>query len=128
MAAALRGVLGSSPPSLRSGRTGMKAALVPRAARDFAPPAGGARRRPRKFWYVYMLECEDGALYTGITTDVETRLKRHQAGRGSSYVRQHRAVRMVHTERVASKSEALRREIEIKGWGREKKLALLTHA
>ena len=76
-------------------------------------------------WYVYILRCEDGALYTGSTTDVQARLKRHRAGRGSSYVRQHGAAKVVYTETYAGKSQVLKRELEIKGWDRHKKLAPL---
>ncbi len=77
-------------------------------------------------WYLYVAQCEDGSLYTGITTDVATRLQEHNAGQGSKYVRSKGAARLVYSEPHASRSLAQQREIEVKGWAREKKLTLLT--
>ena len=75
-------------------------------------------------YFVYLLECTDTTLYTGITTDVARRLKEHQEGKGARYTRTRRAVRMVYTEQQPDRSSALKREAEIKKWPREKKLAL----
>jgi len=75
-------------------------------------------------WYVYLLRCGNGALYTGISIDVATRVQQHQAGKGSSYVRQHGAQAVVYSERHRTKSAAMKRECEIKGWTRRKKLGL----
>ena len=77
-------------------------------------------------WYVYILQCNSNALYTGITIDVAARLRRHRAGRGSAYVRQQGACRIVYVESHDTKSTALKRELAIKGWSRLKKLSLLT--
>ena len=79
-------------------------------------------------YFVYMLECEDGSLYTGITTDPKRRLSEHQSGRGGHFTRAKRAVRIVYTEQHPNRSAALKREAEIKRWSRVKKLALIVTA
>ena len=76
-------------------------------------------------WYVYLLRCKDGSLYTGIATDPLDRFKRHRAGRGSKYVRSKGAVELVHLEAYPDTATAKKRECEIKGWTRHKKLALV---
>jgi putative endonuclease len=75
-------------------------------------------------YFVYILECADESLYTGITTDVERRLVEHKNGKGGHYTRSRRAVKIVYTEKQADRSSASKREAEIKGWPREKKLML----
>ncbi|MGC9335750.1 MAG: GIY-YIG nuclease family protein [Anaerolineae bacterium] len=75
--------------------------------------------------FVYMVECNDGTLYTGWTTDVKARIKAHNAGQGSLYCRQRRPVRLVYQEEFPSRSEAQRRELAIKGLPRRKKLQLI---
>ena len=79
-------------------------------------------------WRVYMLECGDGSLYTGITTDPARRLQRHNSGKGSKYVRRKGGARLVYLEPCADKSAARRRELEIQSWSRQKKLALVEAA
>jgi len=76
-------------------------------------------------FYVYLLRCADGSLYTGYTTDLDARLATHNAGKGAAYTRSRLPVVLVHAEPFATKSEALRREIELKRWPRSRKLALL---
>ena len=76
-------------------------------------------------YFVYLLTCKDGSLYTGITTDVKRRFAEHQAGKGGHYTRAKGAVRVVYTERHPDRSSASKRESEIKSWNREKKLGLL---
>ena len=76
-------------------------------------------------YYVYLLECGDGSLYTGITTDVARRFAEHKAGAGGHYTRARGAVRMVHSERHPDRSAASRREAQIKRLSREKKLDLI---
>ena len=76
-------------------------------------------------YFVYVLECEDGSLYTGITTDLTRRLKEHQSGTGASYTRSRKAKRIVYSERKRNRSTAQKREAEIKSWPRKKKLGLL---
>lgn len=77
-------------------------------------------------YFVYLLECEDGSLYTGITTDVTRRFAEHQQGIGSSFTRSKKAKRIVYTETHPDRSSASSREAEIKTWSREKKLALVS--
>ena len=75
--------------------------------------------------YVYILRCRDGSLYTGWTNDLEKRLAAHNAGTGSKYTRARRPVSLVYLEELDSKSQALRREAQIKTLSRAEKLALI---
>lgn len=79
-------------------------------------------------WYVYMLQCRDGSLYTGCTDDVERRLAVHNSGKGAKYTRSRLPVTLVYQEAVPDKSAALRREAAIKRLTRSRKLALLQTA
>lgn len=74
---------------------------------------------------VYVLECADGSLYTGWTNDIEKRLTVHNAGRGSRYTRSRLPVALRYMEVCANKSEAMRREREIKSLSRADKLKLI---
>lgn len=76
-------------------------------------------------YFVYLLECEDGSLYTGVTTDVARRFTEHQKGIGSHFTRAKGAKRIVYTEEHPDRSSAQKREAEIKKWPREKKLGLV---
>lgn len=76
-------------------------------------------------WFVYVLLCQDGSLYTGISPDPEKRLQQHLSGKGAKYTRSHKPVKIVYQEKFDSRSEALKREAEIKGWRREKKVRVL---
>ena len=78
-----------------------------------------------KQWFVYMLRCGDGSLYTGVSTDVSARLKAHQTGKGAKYTKSHLPVSLVYTESCPSKSEAFRREWQIKQLSREEKLQMI---
>ena len=73
-------------------------------------------------WYVYMLRCKDGSLYTGYTDDPERRLAVHNSGKGAKYTRSRLPVILVYTETFADKSEALRREVAIKKMKKEAKV------
>ncbi len=75
-------------------------------------------------YFVYLLQCKDGSIYTGITTDVARRLAEHKAGKGSHYTRARGAKRMLYSEKKRTRSSALKREAEIKSWSRQKKLQL----
>ena len=75
-------------------------------------------------YWVYILRCGDGTLYTGSTSDVERRAAAHNSGRGAKYTRGRGPVEVVYREELADKSAALRREREIKGLTRAEKLAL----
>ena len=78
-----------------------------------------------KKWYVYILECSDGSLYTGITIDLKKREEMHNSGKGSKSLLGKRPVKIVHSEVYNTSSDALKREHEIKTWKREKKLELI---
>ena len=77
-------------------------------------------------WYVYMLRCGDGTLYTGMTDNVKKRFAAHCAGKGAKYTRGRGPLELVYTEAVSDKSAALRREYEIKKLSRQGKLDLIT--
>ena len=81
---------------------------------------------PNLAWYTYVLECCDGSYYVGITTDLHRRLNMHNEGVASRWTRPRRPVRYRYAELHGSQSEARKREIELKGWRREKKAALFT--
>jgi putative endonuclease len=82
-------------------------------------------RRPPKRWCLYILECRDRSLYTGITNNLAARLKKHQAGAGARYTRSRLPVRLVYTEKCRDKSSALKREFAVKKLARREKLALV---
>ncbi|HEX7004383.1 MAG TPA: peptidoglycan editing factor PgeF [Trueperaceae bacterium] len=76
-------------------------------------------------WFVYLLNCADGSLYTGISRDPREREATHNAGNGASYTRSRRPVELVYVEPVADRSAALRRELQLKSLTRRQKLELL---
>lgn len=76
-------------------------------------------------WYVYILKCLDGSFYTGATNNLEKRFLEHKNGKGGRYTRSHNVLRIVHKEIFDSKSEALKKEAEIKSWSRGKKILKL---
>ena len=78
-----------------------------------------------KTWYLYILRCGDGSLYTGITTDVQRRLKAHLAGKGAKYTRGRGPLELVYREECGGHSEALKRELEVKALTREEKERLI---
>lgn len=75
--------------------------------------------------YVYILQCHDGTLYTGWTTDLEARFAAHNEGSGAKYTKGRRPVTLLYSETFESKSEALKREIAIKKLSRAEKLKLI---
>lgn len=75
-------------------------------------------------WYLYILECGDGSLYTGITRDVEKRLQMHQAGTGAKYTRGRGPLKVRYRELCGGYSDALKRERAVKALPRKEKLAL----
>ena len=76
-------------------------------------------------YYVYILKCADGSLYTGITTDVARRFAEHKNGSGAHYTRSHMPVKIVYTEKRNDRSRAQKREAEIKKLSRVLKLKLI---
>lgn len=79
-------------------------------------------------WYTYVVECSDTSLYTGVTTDISRRICEHNENdlKGAKYTRTRRPVKLVHVESYETKSDALKREWEIKKLRRESKLSLLS--
>jgi len=75
-------------------------------------------------YFVYLLECGDGTIYTGITTDLERRFEEHKLGKGGAYTRARGVKKILYTEKYKDRGSATKRESEIKTWPRSKKLAL----
>ncbi len=79
-------------------------------------------------WFVYMIRCHDNSLYTGITTDIERRFQQHVSGKGAKYFYGRKPQKVVLQETLATKGEALKREIEIKKLNKkEKERLILSH-
>lgn len=78
-----------------------------------------------KNWHLYIVKCNDESLYTGITTDISRRVSTHNKGKGSKYVRTRLPVELIYSEDCGDRITAMKREIQIKTWPREKKLKLL---
>ena len=76
-------------------------------------------------YYVYVIECKDKTLYTGITTDIQRRFREHSSGKGGAYTRSKKVQRILYTEQFETRGQAQKREAEIKGWRRDKKLSLI---
>ncbi len=76
-------------------------------------------------WSVYILRCKGGSYYTGITKDMQARLKAHQNGKGAAYTRIYPPEKLVYREDGLTRSEALVREAKIKALPRPKKVALI---
>jgi len=83
-------------------------------------------RHATQWWFVYVVQCADGSLYTGIARDVLARLAAHEAGRGARYTRGRGPLRLLAKRRCASQGDALRLELALKRLSREEKLALVT--
>ena len=76
-------------------------------------------------WYVYILQCGGGRLYTGMTNDVERRLLKHKAGKGGHFTRAFGVKKLLYTEERVTRSDALIREAQIKNLTRKEKVALI---
>ena len=76
-------------------------------------------------WLVYMLECSDNSIYTGITNNLEERLKKHQSGNGAKYLRGRLPIKLVYKEYFINRSEATKREIYIKKLSKKEKKHLI---
>ncbi len=75
--------------------------------------------------YVYVLLCQNNSLYTGVSDDPKKRFVEHLAGKGGKYTRSFKPVKIVYTEKLATKSLALKKELEIKSWSRREKIKIL---
>jgi len=71
-----------------------------------------------------MVRCKDGSIYTGISNDVEDRIKAHNSGEGAKYTASRNPVRLIFQEKHPDKSSAFKREIQIKRWGKGRKESL----
>jgi putative endonuclease len=76
-------------------------------------------------WYFYILRCSDRSFYSGITNNLEERLREHNSGVGAKYTKTRLPVELLYFEEFPDKSSACKREIEVKGWRKEKKKALV---
>ena len=76
-------------------------------------------------WLVYILKCKNGDLYTGITDNLKRRFKEHISGKGGYFTKSFGAEEILFSEQQPDKSSALKREAQIKGWTRKKKLTLI---
>lgn len=75
--------------------------------------------------YTYMVKCGDGSLYTGYTTDVSRRIKEHNQGKGAKYTRSRLPVSLVYYEMYETKTDAMRREYDLKQLTRNEKMKLV---
>lgn len=80
----------------------------------------------QSIYTLYILLCSDNSFYTGITNNLDNRLKEHSFGKGSKYVRSRLPFKLIYTEELPDKSSALKRELEIKSWRREEKIKNLS--
>jgi putative endonuclease len=80
---------------------------------------------PAAVWRLYILECGDGTLYTGVTNDVDRRVSQHQEGKGARYTRTHGPVALVYKEECGTRSQALSRECAVKSLPRRRKEELI---
>lgn len=76
-------------------------------------------------WYLYIVEAKDKSLYTGITKNINRRLRQHNRGVGAKSLLGKRPVKLKYSEQFDNQSSAMKREREIKGWNRSKKLDLI---
>lgn len=98
----------------------------PRITSDGSGNAFGVHLKdPASLYTVYILKCRGGSLYTGITTDIERRLKEHASGKASKYTRSKLPVRLVYSEKQPDESSAKKREYAIKQMDRKTKTALI---
>lgn len=73
-------------------------------------------------WFVYILLCEDNSFYTGYSNDPQKRFEKHKNGKGARYTKSHKPLKIVFSEEFSTKTEALKKEREIKSWDRIKKI------
>ncbi|MFA6078228.1 MAG: GIY-YIG nuclease family protein [Candidatus Omnitrophota bacterium] len=78
-----------------------------------------------KPWSVYIIKCRDGKLYTGISNDVDRRVKEHDTGKGCRFTKYRYPVKLVYREECGDQSAARKRELEVQGFTRKKKLELI---
>ena len=72
-------------------------------------------------WYLYMVRCADDTIYTGISIDVQSRIEKHNSGRGAKYTSTRLPVRLIYSESQSDRISAMKREIQVKRWSRKLK-------
>ena len=77
------------------------------------------------YWHIYIIECNDGKLYTGITNNLERRVKEHNSGNGCRFTKYRIPVKLLYSEEASGKPEALKREARIKQLSRQEKFELI---
>ncbi len=85
----------------------------------------GRRKQNSQKWFLYILHCKDGSFYTGVTKDLERRLKMHNGGKASHYTRSRRPVKLLYQESCTTRTQALVRECAVKAFPRKKKEELI---
>ena len=103
-------------PSLRSGLLG---------ASTNAEKGGELAEPHKKMHYLYLVLCKNNSIYAGVTDNIQKRFKRHKSGTGGWHTYLYPAIELLRVERFETKQEALKRERQIKGWRREKKINLI---
>jgi putative endonuclease len=83
--------------------------------------------KSKQSWSLYVLECGDGTLYTGITNDLSRRVVQHNSGIASRYTRSRLPVKLVHAEQCRGRSQALKREYALKRFSRKEKIAYISN-
>jgi len=96
-----------------------------RASAPAPAPSPFSASSPASVWSLYILECSDGSLYTGVTNDIDRRFLAHQEGKASRYTRTRRPVALVYREECGSRSQALSRECAVKSLSRRQKDELI---
>jgi putative endonuclease len=76
-------------------------------------------------WFCYILLCGDGSLYVGMTNDVVGRVEKHNRGLGAEFAKRRRPVKLIWSQECLDRTVARKREVELKGWSRKKKLQLV---
>jgi len=88
---------------------------------SFEKPKENTLTEDKTNWYLYMVRCGDDSIYTGISINVEARIDKHNSGRGAKYTSTRLPVRLIFVEDQIDQSSAMKREIEVKRWGRKRK-------
>ena len=82
----------------------------------------------RRSYWTYMLASRTRVLYVGVTNDLPRRIREHRAGKGSAFTKRYRVHRLVYAEEYPDVRDAIRREKQLKGWNRARKVALIETA
>ena len=76
-------------------------------------------------WFVYIIECENKSLYTGCTNDLNRRFQEHKLGTGARYTSLHKPIKILFSQECGTRSNALKKEYQIKGWPHDKKIKFI---